>query len=166
VDRDGEFATRIVGTLADAGAAPSVLIATAAEPSAREAMLAAEDTGATIRLLDWSGELAELPETLRSAARDSISGVLAVTAAGQAARPMLESLIAGLAGRPLDLAIAVRPARDGEDPAAALAWAASAGLDSIVAERAFTVAASPATVGAVVLDVLESSLADNVVSVA
>ena len=166
VDREGEFAARIVRALADAGAAPSVLIATAAEPSAREAMLAAEDTGATIRLLDWSGEPAELPATLRSAARESISGVLAVMTAGQGARPVLESVIAGLPGRPLDLAIALRPARDGEDPAAALAWAGSAGLDAIAAERALTVAASPATVGAIVLDVLESSLAGNVVSVA
>jgi hypothetical protein len=166
VDRDGEFAARIVGTLADAGAAPCVLIATAAEPPAREAMLAAEDTGATVRLLDWSGEPAELSATLRSAARESISGVLAVITAGQGARPVLESVIAGLPGRPLDLAIALRPAHDGEDPAAALAWAGSAGLDAIAAERALTVAASPATVGAVVLDVLQSSLAGNVVSVA
>jgi 3-oxoacyl-(acyl-carrier-protein) synthase len=166
VDRDGDFAARIVGTLAHAGAASSVLIATAAEPPAREAMLAAEDAGATVRVLDWSGDPAELPATLRSATRESISGVLAVVNAGQGARPVLKSVAAGLLGRPFDLAIALRPAGDSEDPAAALAWAGAAGLDAVAAERALAVAASPATVGSVVLDALEGSLAANVVSVA
>jgi hypothetical protein len=167
LDGEGDFARRFTRALAAAGARASVVAATAAASAARAALLDAADVGTTVNLLDWSGHPAELPEALRSVSRIPICAVLAVAAGDESVRTAVAAVADALSTRPLDVAVAVRmTGPPGVTAGSALAWGAAAGLDILGAERSLTVTGAAETLGATVLDLLASGLADDVVSAA
>jgi hypothetical protein len=159
IDDAGRFAARFAEAVADAGLPVGLLVVTGAADAAREELLSAEDAGARLEVIGWSGASSELVGVLPQAlGRVPVAGLLMVGQDAGGVRETVEAVAAALPGHPVETAAAVRLGEGEAGAAEALAWAASLPLDRIQAERVLCVDAlgEPAA-GRLVLRLLATS---------
>ena len=169
VDGEGTVALGLTDALASAGVAASLLVITAAGAATTDALLALEDLGPTVDVLDWDGEPGTLPAAVARAVRNARLTAVVVAASPTGAGALLHAAAAGLHAAAAGLREAVPTVAavvcHAADVPVHVAAATSGAIDAacLGAERAFTLLTADPS-GPALLDLLTAPAPDLVVS--